>query len=200
MLYEPRNPIQTGWQKKKEKKIISLRVHATAQYRGKFSFGHTWTKWPRSLHSSPLLPGLDLLPSLWGPETYGPMLPQLWAIGKGKGAVCFLSTSNKSPRMDHHLLQLVWLWSGDQGNVILQLKLIVDCPSDPSQGDQIKWIFTSVPSLCFSWTRPILTKGYRQRLELSDIYHVPSADSADNLSEKLERYVHAHCSLVDRWN
>ncbi|XP_004741963.2 cystic fibrosis transmembrane conductance regulator isoform X2 [Mustela putorius furo] len=41
--------------------------------------------------------------------------------------------------------------------------------------------------LFFSWTRPILTKGYRQRLELSDIYQIPSADSADNLSEKLER-------------
>ena len=47
-------------------------------------------------------------------------------------------------------------------------------------------------SLCFSWTRPILKKGYRQRLELSDIYQIPSADSADNLSEKLERYVHTH--------
>ncbi|XP_019510308.1 PREDICTED: cystic fibrosis transmembrane conductance regulator [Hipposideros armiger] len=39
----------------------------------------------------------------------------------------------------------------------------------------------------FSWTTPILKKGYRQRLELSDIYQIPSADSADNLSEKLER-------------
>ncbi|XP_045648736.1 cystic fibrosis transmembrane conductance regulator, partial [Ursus americanus] len=38
-----------------------------------------------------------------------------------------------------------------------------------------------------SWTGPILSKGYRQRLELSDIYQIPSADSADNLSEKLER-------------
>ncbi|XP_014375426.1 cystic fibrosis transmembrane conductance regulator [Alligator sinensis] len=37
------------------------------------------------------------------------------------------------------------------------------------------------------WTNPILKKGYRQRLELSDIYQIPSADSADNLSEKLER-------------
>ncbi|NWI17763.1 CFTR regulator, partial [Crypturellus soui] len=37
------------------------------------------------------------------------------------------------------------------------------------------------------WTKPILRKGYRQRLELSDIYQIPSADSADNLSEKLER-------------
>uniref|UniRef100_A0A670YSF0 Cystic fibrosis transmembrane conductance regulator n=1 Tax=Pseudonaja textilis TaxID=8673 RepID=A0A670YSF0_PSETE len=37
------------------------------------------------------------------------------------------------------------------------------------------------------WTKPILKKGYRQRLELSDIYQIPAADSADNLSEKLER-------------
>ncbi|NXA45042.1 CFTR regulator, partial [Nothocercus julius] len=45
--------------------------------------------------------------------------------------------------------------------------------------------------MCFvlflRWTKPILKKGYRQRLELSDIYQIPSADSADNLSEKLER-------------
>ncbi|XP_046762185.1 cystic fibrosis transmembrane conductance regulator isoform X1 [Gallus gallus] len=41
--------------------------------------------------------------------------------------------------------------------------------------------------LFFRWTKPILKKGYRQRLELSDIYQIPSADSADNLSEKLER-------------
>lgn len=32
-----------------------------------------------------------------------------------------------------------------------------------------------------------MKKGYRQRLELSDIYQIPSADSADNLSERLER-------------
>ncbi|XP_010620199.1 cystic fibrosis transmembrane conductance regulator [Fukomys damarensis] len=44
-----------------------------------------------------------------------------------------------------------------------------------------------VSKLFFSWTRPILRKGYRKRLELSDIYQIPSADSADNLSEKLER-------------
>ncbi|XP_010387634.1 cystic fibrosis transmembrane conductance regulator isoform X1 [Rhinopithecus roxellana] len=44
-----------------------------------------------------------------------------------------------------------------------------------------------VSKLFFSWTRPILRKGYRQRLESSDIYQIPSADSADNLSEKLER-------------
>ncbi|NXD09640.1 CFTR regulator, partial [Nothocercus nigrocapillus] len=41
--------------------------------------------------------------------------------------------------------------------------------------------------LFLRWTKPILKKGYRQRLELSDIYQIPSADSADNLSEKLER-------------
>nr|AJA90787.1 cystic fibrosis transmembrane conductance regulator [Protopterus annectens] len=41
--------------------------------------------------------------------------------------------------------------------------------------------------LLFCWPRPILTKGYRQKLELSDIYQVPSDDTADNLSEKLER-------------
>ncbi|XP_036102728.1 cystic fibrosis transmembrane conductance regulator [Molossus molossus] len=44
-----------------------------------------------------------------------------------------------------------------------------------------------VSKLFFSWTGPILKKGYRQRLELSDIYQIPSADSADNLSETLER-------------
>ncbi|XP_037692238.1 cystic fibrosis transmembrane conductance regulator [Choloepus didactylus] len=44
-----------------------------------------------------------------------------------------------------------------------------------------------ISKLFFSWTRPILKKGYRQRLKLSDIYQTPSTDSADNLSEKLER-------------
>ncbi|KAM9216934.1 cystic fibrosis transmembrane conductance regulator [Dugong dugon] len=44
-----------------------------------------------------------------------------------------------------------------------------------------------ISKLFFSWTRPILRKGYRQRLELLDIYQIPSVDSADNLSEKLER-------------
>lgn len=44
-----------------------------------------------------------------------------------------------------------------------------------------------ISKLFFSWTGPILWKGYRQRLELSDIYQIPSADSADNLSEILER-------------
>ncbi|KAM9312591.1 cystic fibrosis transmembrane conductance regulator [Gastrophryne carolinensis] len=41
--------------------------------------------------------------------------------------------------------------------------------------------------LFFSWTKPILSKGYRQRLELSDIYQISTGDSADNLSERLER-------------
>ncbi|XP_066218646.1 cystic fibrosis transmembrane conductance regulator isoform X1 [Saccopteryx leptura] len=44
-----------------------------------------------------------------------------------------------------------------------------------------------ISKLFFSWTTTILRKGYRQRLELSDIYQIPSADSADNLSESLER-------------
>ncbi|XP_031237102.1 cystic fibrosis transmembrane conductance regulator isoform X2 [Mastomys coucha] len=44
-----------------------------------------------------------------------------------------------------------------------------------------------ISKLFFSWTTPILRKGYRHHLELSDIYQAPSADSADNLSEKLER-------------
>nr|KAF6337901.1 CF transmembrane conductance regulator [Pipistrellus kuhlii] len=44
-----------------------------------------------------------------------------------------------------------------------------------------------ISKLFFSWTGPILWKGYKQRLELSDIYQIPSADSADNLSEILER-------------
>nr|XP_033815038.1 cystic fibrosis transmembrane conductance regulator [Geotrypetes seraphini] len=41
--------------------------------------------------------------------------------------------------------------------------------------------------LFFRWTKPILKKGYRQRLELTDIYQIPSVDSADTLSERLER-------------
>ncbi|XP_067906630.1 cystic fibrosis transmembrane conductance regulator isoform X1 [Heterodontus francisci] len=41
--------------------------------------------------------------------------------------------------------------------------------------------------LFFRWPRPILKKGYRQKLELSDIYQIPSSDSADELSEMLER-------------
>ncbi|XP_051031684.1 cystic fibrosis transmembrane conductance regulator [Phodopus roborovskii] len=44
-----------------------------------------------------------------------------------------------------------------------------------------------ISKLFFSWTTPILRKGYRQRLELSDIYQAPSSDSADHLSELLER-------------
>uniref|UniRef100_A0A8C9T4P4 Cystic fibrosis transmembrane conductance regulator n=1 Tax=Scleropages formosus TaxID=113540 RepID=A0A8C9T4P4_SCLFO len=39
----------------------------------------------------------------------------------------------------------------------------------------------------FCWTSPILRKGYKQKLELSDVYKTPSFDSADHLSERLER-------------
>ncbi|XP_059834268.1 cystic fibrosis transmembrane conductance regulator isoform X1 [Hypanus sabinus] len=41
--------------------------------------------------------------------------------------------------------------------------------------------------LFFRWPRHILRKGYKQKLELSDIYQIPSSDSADELSEMLER-------------
>uniref|UniRef100_A0A8C5LDP6 ABC transmembrane type-1 domain-containing protein n=1 Tax=Jaculus jaculus TaxID=51337 RepID=A0A8C5LDP6_JACJA len=44
-----------------------------------------------------------------------------------------------------------------------------------------------ISKLFFSWTRPILRKGYKKRLDLSDTYQLPSYDSADFLSEKLER-------------
>ncbi|KAJ8395688.1 hypothetical protein AAFF_G00029250 [Aldrovandia affinis] len=39
----------------------------------------------------------------------------------------------------------------------------------------------------FCWTSAILRKGYRQKLELSDVYKAPSFDTADTLSERLER-------------
>uniref|UniRef100_A0A8C9YSD7 Cystic fibrosis transmembrane conductance regulator n=1 Tax=Sander lucioperca TaxID=283035 RepID=A0A8C9YSD7_SANLU len=39
----------------------------------------------------------------------------------------------------------------------------------------------------FWWTTPLLRKGFRKKLELTDIYKAPSYDLADNLSERLER-------------
>ncbi|KAL0968660.1 hypothetical protein UPYG_G00269840 [Umbra pygmaea] len=39
----------------------------------------------------------------------------------------------------------------------------------------------------FCWTSPLLRKGFRKKLELSDVYKAPSFDHADNLSERLER-------------
>uniref|UniRef100_A0A3Q3EAJ5 Cystic fibrosis transmembrane conductance regulator n=1 Tax=Labrus bergylta TaxID=56723 RepID=A0A3Q3EAJ5_9LABR len=39
----------------------------------------------------------------------------------------------------------------------------------------------------FWWTTPLLRKGFREKLELSDVYKAPSYDLADNLSERLER-------------
>uniref|UniRef100_A0A3Q1ERE9 Cystic fibrosis transmembrane conductance regulator n=1 Tax=Acanthochromis polyacanthus TaxID=80966 RepID=A0A3Q1ERE9_9TELE len=39
----------------------------------------------------------------------------------------------------------------------------------------------------FWWTSPLLRKGFRKKLELTDVYKAPSFDSADNLSERLER-------------
>lgn len=39
------------------------------------------------------------------------------------------------------------------------------------------------------WTTPLLRKGFRKKLELSDVYKAPSFDLADHLSERLERFV-----------
>ncbi|KAM9808192.1 cystic fibrosis transmembrane conductance regulator [Neosynchiropus ocellatus] len=39
----------------------------------------------------------------------------------------------------------------------------------------------------FWWTSPLLRKGFRKKLDLSDVYKAPSYDLADNLSERLER-------------
>ncbi|KAK2842715.1 hypothetical protein Q5P01_012915 [Channa striata] len=39
----------------------------------------------------------------------------------------------------------------------------------------------------FWWTAPLLRKGFRKKLELTDVYKAPSSDLADNLSERLER-------------
>uniref|UniRef100_A0A8C5EQL8 Cystic fibrosis transmembrane conductance regulator n=1 Tax=Gouania willdenowi TaxID=441366 RepID=A0A8C5EQL8_GOUWI len=37
------------------------------------------------------------------------------------------------------------------------------------------------------WMSPLLRKGFRMKLELSDVYKAPSCDLADDLSERLER-------------
>uniref|UniRef100_A0A3Q2WW68 Cystic fibrosis transmembrane conductance regulator n=1 Tax=Haplochromis burtoni TaxID=8153 RepID=A0A3Q2WW68_HAPBU len=39
----------------------------------------------------------------------------------------------------------------------------------------------------FWWVTPLLRKGFRKKLDLSDVYKAPSFDLADNLSERLER-------------
>lgn len=39
----------------------------------------------------------------------------------------------------------------------------------------------------FWWTTPLLRKGFRKKLQLSDVYKAPSFDLADNLSERLDR-------------
>ncbi|MEQ2216243.1 hypothetical protein XENOCAPTIV_013067 [Xenoophorus captivus] len=39
----------------------------------------------------------------------------------------------------------------------------------------------------FWWISPLLRKGFTKKLELSDVYKVPSFDLADTLSERLER-------------
>ncbi|XP_077453648.1 cystic fibrosis transmembrane conductance regulator [Stigmatopora argus] len=39
----------------------------------------------------------------------------------------------------------------------------------------------------FWWTSPLLRKGFRKKLDLTDVYKAPSYDLAGNLSERLER-------------
>uniref|UniRef100_A0A3B4UVS9 Cystic fibrosis transmembrane conductance regulator n=1 Tax=Seriola dumerili TaxID=41447 RepID=A0A3B4UVS9_SERDU len=39
----------------------------------------------------------------------------------------------------------------------------------------------------FWWMTPLLRKGFKKKLDLSDVYKAPSFDLADNLSERLER-------------
>uniref|UniRef100_A0AAQ5YM07 Cystic fibrosis transmembrane conductance regulator n=1 Tax=Amphiprion ocellaris TaxID=80972 RepID=A0AAQ5YM07_AMPOC len=50
-------------------------------------------------------------------------------------------------------------------------------------------IFNNLFNVWFScrWTSPLLRKGFRKKLELTDVYKAPSFDSADTLSERLER-------------
>nr|XP_057930599.1 cystic fibrosis transmembrane conductance regulator [Doryrhamphus excisus] len=40
---------------------------------------------------------------------------------------------------------------------------------------------------CFWWMSPLLRKGFRKKLDLTDVYKAPSYDLAGNLSERLER-------------
>lgn len=47
----------------------------------------------------------------------------------------------------------------------------------------------SVLWLLCRWTTPLLRKGFRKKLDLTDVYKAPSFDLADNLSERLERFV-----------
>uniref|UniRef100_A0A671NS08 CF transmembrane conductance regulator n=1 Tax=Sinocyclocheilus anshuiensis TaxID=1608454 RepID=A0A671NS08_9TELE len=39
----------------------------------------------------------------------------------------------------------------------------------------------------FWWTNPIMRKGFREKLRLSDVYQAPSQDAADILAERLEK-------------
>uniref|UniRef100_A0A665UI54 Cystic fibrosis transmembrane conductance regulator n=1 Tax=Echeneis naucrates TaxID=173247 RepID=A0A665UI54_ECHNA len=39
----------------------------------------------------------------------------------------------------------------------------------------------------FWWMTPLLRKGFKKKLDLTDVYKAPSFDHADNLSERLER-------------
>lgn len=56
---------------------------------------------------------------------------------------------------------------------------------------QIHMMPSNLSNLWFScrWMTPLLRKGFRKKLQLSDVYKAPSFDLADNLSERLERFV-----------
>ncbi|MED6285321.1 hypothetical protein CHARACLAT_028103 [Characodon lateralis] len=45
----------------------------------------------------------------------------------------------------------------------------------------------------FWWISPLLRKGFTKKLELTDVYKVPSFDLADTLSERLERFPDCPC-------
>uniref|UniRef100_A0A671X9I0 Cystic fibrosis transmembrane conductance regulator n=1 Tax=Sparus aurata TaxID=8175 RepID=A0A671X9I0_SPAAU len=60
-------------------------------------------------------------------------------------------------------------------NPLLYIQLIVKC------------IFNHVHTGSTQWMSPLLRKGFRKKLQLSDVYKAPSFDLADNLSERLER-------------
>ncbi|KAM7415177.1 hypothetical protein PAMA_019817 [Pampus argenteus] len=64
-------------------------------------------------------------------------------------------------------------------------------PSSPSSSSpsSLSHCGTAVEDLggAPSWMSPLLRKGFRKKLELTDVYKAPSFDLADNLSERLER-------------
>lgn len=53
----------------------------------------------------------------------------------------------------------------------------------------LTWLFLGCVFLFWlRWTSPLLRKGFKKKLDLTDVYKAPSYDLAGNLSERLERY------------